>query len=124
MAEELKSLAVRLVSNMLGVEDLQNGEYSDMMGEVADTLTDALSLTEAERDALILDSVKGHFAEQGFDVPDEVTLKMSHHMIEELGADGVITGDELTQYLVDHAEEGFDIMGDAEIPEELPNVQP
>jgi hypothetical protein len=26
--------------------------------------------------------------------------------------------------LVDHAEEGFDIMGDAEIPEELPNVQP
>lgn len=119
MAEELKSLAVRLVSNMLGVEDLQNGEYSEMMGEVADTLTDALSLTEAERDALILDSVKGHFAEQGFDVPDEVTLKMSHHMIEELGADGVITGDELTQYLVDHAEEGFDIVGDEIVGDEI-----
>ena len=52
-------------------------------------------------------------------MPDEVTLKMSHHMIEELGADGVITGDELTQYLVDHAEEGFDIVGDEIVGDEI-----
>ena len=124
LGDEMKALGVRLVSHMLGVDALQNGEYSEMMSGVASTLTDALELPEDERDALILDSVKGHFAEQGFDIPDEVTLKMSHHMIEELGADGEITEDELTEYMVEHAEEGFDIVGDAEIPEELPEDLP
>ena len=128
LADELKALAVRLVSNMLGVDKLQSGEYMDMMGDVASTLTDALQMPEAERDALLLNSIKENFAGQGFDVPDDVALKMSHQMIDELGADGEISPDELTDYLVNHADEGFDIMGDVEIPDELPeglpNVQP
>ena len=124
LAGEMKALAIRLVTNMLGVDKLQSGEYSDMMGGVASTLTDALSLSEAERDELILSSVKEHFAEQGFDIPDEVTLKMSHHMIEELGADGVITEEELTQYMVDHAEDGFDIIGGEAIPNGDSQTQP
>ena len=124
LADELKALAVRLVSNMLGVDKLENGEYADMMVSVAGTLTDALNLPEAERDAMILDAVKGQFSEQGFDIPDDVTLKMSHHMMEELGADGKITADELTQYMVDHAEEGFEILGDVEIPTVDPEAQP
>ena len=124
LADELKALAIRLVSNMLGVDKLQSGEYMDMMGNVASTLTDALNLPEAERDALLLDSIKENFAGQGFDVPDDVALKMSHQMIDELGADGEISPDELTEYMVEHAEEGFDIVGDVEIPEELPDMQP
>lgn len=120
LAAELKSLAIRLVSNMLGVDKLQSGEYVDMMGNVASTLTDALDLPEAERDELILSSIKEHFAEQGFDVPDDVALKMSHQMIDELGADGSISPDELTEYMVNHAEEGFDVVGDVEIPDVQP----
>lgn len=124
LAVELKALAVRLVSNMLGVDKLQSGEYAEMMDSVAGALTDALEMSEAERDALILDTVKNNFTDKGFDVPDEMVLNMSHEMIDQLGADGEITEAELTDYLVNHADEGFDIMGDVEIPEELPEGLP
>ena len=119
LASELKALSIRLVSNMLGVDKLQSGEYAEMMDDVASTLTDALSMSEDERDALILDSIKNSFSGQGFDVPDEVALKMSHQMIDELGADGEITESELTDYLLNHADEGFEILPD-QIPEQLP----
>ena len=124
LASEIKALSMRLVSNMLGVDKLKDGEYSEMMSDVAGTLTDSLNMSQEERDALILDSIKTNFSEQGFDVPDEVALEMSNQMIEELGADGEITEDELTEYLIKHSEEGFDITGDIEIPDELPGVQP
>lgn len=120
LADEIKALSIRLVSNMLGVDKLQSGEYADMMGNVATSLTDALSMSEAEQDALILNAVKNDFAEKGYNVPDEVALKMSHQMIDELGADGEITEEELTNYLVNHADEGFDIAGDVEIPDSQP----
>lgn len=123
LATELKALSIRLVSNMLGVDKLQSGEYSEMMGNVAGALTDSLSLNEAERDALILDAVKKNYAEHGFDVPDEVALKMSHEMIAELGTDGEITGEELTDYMVKFADEGFEISPDM-IPDELPEGTP
>jgi hypothetical protein len=119
LAAELKALSIRLVSNMLGVDKLQSGEYAEMMNNVADTLTQSLAMSEAERDAMILDSVKNNFADQGFDVPDDVALKMSHQMIDELGADGEITKDELTDYLVNHADEGLSIAPD-QIPDDLP----
>ena len=123
LASELKALSIRLVSNMLGVDKLMSGEYADMMGDVAGALTDSLSMSEAERDTLILDAVKNSYAEYGFDVPDEVALKMSHEMIDELGADGEITGDELTDYMVKFADEGFEITPDM-IPDELPEGIP
>ncbi len=114
LANELQALSIRLVTNMLGVDKLQSGEYAEMMGNVASSLTDSLSMSEAERDAMVLESVKSNFAEQGYDVPDDVALKMSHQMIDELGGDGVITEEELTDYLVNHADEGFEIVGDSE----------
>jgi hypothetical protein len=123
LATELKALSIRLVSNMLGVDKLMSGEYSEMMGNVAGALTDSLNMNEAERDALILDAVKNNYAEYGFDVPDEVALKMSHEMIDELGADGEITGDELTEYMVKFADEGFEITPDM-IPDGLPEGAP
>ena len=119
LAAELKALSIRLVSNMLGVDKLQSGEYAEMMGSVAGTLTDTLAMSEAERDAVILDAVKNQFADQGFDVPDDVALKMSHQMIDELGSDGEITSEELTDYLLTHADEGFELAPD-QIPEDLP----
>ena len=117
LADELKALSVRLVSNMLGVDKLQSGEYMEMMGNVASSLTDALTMSDEERDAWLKESIQTNFAGQGYDVPDDVALKMSQQMMDELGADGEITADELTDYMVEHAGEGFDAAGDVEIPD-------
>ena len=117
LADELKALSVRLVSNMLGVDKLQSGEYMEMMGNVASSLTDALTMSDEERDAWLKESIQTNFAGQGYDVPDDVALKMSQQMMDELGADGEITADELTDYMVEHAGEGFDAVGDVEIPD-------
>ena len=95
-----------------------------MMGNVADSLNNVLDMPEEERNSIITQSIKNNFSEKGFDVPDDVALEMSNQLINDLGADGEITADELTDYMVNHAEEGFDIMGDVEIPEELPDLQP
>ena len=121
LAAELKSLGVRLVSNMLGIDQLKNGEYAEMMGNVAGTLTDSLSMTQEERDAMVLDSIKNNFGDQGFDVPDDVALQMANKMIDELGADGEITGDELTEYMIQNVDEGFEYIPE-ELPEEFPDI--
>lgn len=118
LAGEIKALSMRLVSNMLGLDLLKDGQYGEMLGEVAGTLNDVLEMSREEREEMILDSIKGSFSQQGFDVPDEVALEMSDQMIEELGKDGEITADELTDYLVNHAEGGLDL-----IPDDLPDVQ-
>lgn len=119
LAAELKNLGVRLVSNMLGIDQLKNGEYAEMMGNVAGTLTESLSMSQEERDAMVLESIKNNFGDQGFDVPDDVALQMANKMIDELGADGEITGDELTQYMIRNVDEGFEY-----IPEDIPDNIP
>lgn len=121
LAAELKSLGVRLVSNMLGIDQLKNGEYAELMGNVAGTLTDSLSMSREERDALVLDSIKNNFGDQGFDVPDDVALQMANKMIDELGADGEITGDELTEYMIQNVDEGFEYIPE-DIPEGIPGL--
>lgn len=120
---ELKTLSIRLVSNMLGSELLKNGEYVEMMDNVAGTLTNALELTKEERDAAILDVMKNEFAGEGFDVPDDVVLEMSDQIMTDLGADGEITSDELTDYLANHGDEAFEFLPD-DLPEELPDDIP
>jgi hypothetical protein len=105
LVTELKSMSVRLVTNMLGTEALQNGEYSEMMGNVAGTLTDALDMPKEERDAIIVDKLQNEFAAQGYDVPADVAIGMSDQLMAELGADGEITEEELTDYLVNHADD-------------------
>ena len=121
LAAELKSLGVRLVSNMLGIDQLKNGEYAELMGNVAGTLTESLDMSQEERDALVLDSIKNNFGDQGFDVPDDVALQMANKMIDELGADGEITGDELTQYMIQNVDEGFEYIPE-DIPEDIPGL--
>ena len=121
LAAELKTLGVRLVSNMLGIDQLKNGEYAELMGNVAGTLTESLDMSQEERDALVLESIKNNFGDQGFDVPDDVALQMANKMIDELGADGEITGDELTQYMIQNVDEGFEYIPE-NIPEEIPGL--
>ncbi len=117
LSVELKNLSIRLVTNMLGKELLESGEYDEMIGSVATSLTNVLELPKKERDAVIIESVRENFSAEGYDVPDDVVLEMSNKMIDELGKDGVITADELKTYMVEHAEEGFEITDDM-IPDE------
>jgi hypothetical protein len=48
---------------------------------------------------------------------------MSDQIIDDLGADGEITSDELTDYLVNHADEGFEFIPE-DIPDNLPDNLP
>lgn len=123
LAVELKSLSIRMVTQMLGTDQLQSGEYAEMMDSVAGTLTDVLDMPEEERNAVITQNVQTHFKEQGFDVPAEVVLEMSNQILDDLGSDGEITADELTDYLVNHADEGFDFAAEV-LPGELPEGYP
>ncbi len=119
LSVELKNLSIRLVTNMLGADLLESGQYDGMMENVATSLTDALDLPAEERDAVIIESIRENFSEEGYDVPDDVALEMSNKMIDELGEDGEITADELKEYMLTHADEGFDIVGD-DVLDDLP----
>ena len=112
LSVELKNLSVRLVTNMLGTELLKDGQYDGMMENVATSLTDVLDMPAEERDAAILDAIQTNFSQEGYDVPDDVALEMSNKMLDELGEDGEITADELKEYMLNHADEGFDVIGD------------
>lgn len=112
LSVELKNLSIRLVTNMLGTELLESGQYDGMMENVASSLNDVLDLPAEERDAIIIESIRENFSAEGYDVPDDVALEMSNKMIDELGADGEITADELKEYMLAHADEGFDVVGD------------
>lgn len=114
IADELEALSIRLVSSMLGVDKLKDGEYAETMDKIASKLTDSLELDEAERDAMVVDAIQTNLKAVGYDVPEDLALKLSHQAMDELGADGEITSDELTDYLVNHAGDAFDIVGDVE----------
>ena len=114
LADELESLSIRLVTSMLGVDKLKDGEYAETMGKIASKLTDSLELDEAERDAMVVDAIQNNLKAVGYDVPEDLALKLAHQAIDEMGADGEITGDELTDYLVSHAGDALGIVGDAE----------
>lgn len=123
LAAELKSLSVRLVTNMLGVEKLKDGQYAEMMGDVAGTLTDALDMSKEERDEYIVESVQNAFADEGYDVPPEVVVEVADKIVADLGTDGEITRDELTDYLVNHSDELAESLPDG-LPEDLPDEIP
>ncbi len=105
LVTELKALSLRLVTNMLGVDQLKDGQYAEMMNDVAGTLTESLDMSKEERDALITGSLQETFAAEGYDIPADVVTEMSDQLIADLGTDGEITEAELTDYLVNHADE-------------------
>ncbi len=123
LATELKSLSIRLVTSMLGVEQLKDGQYAEMMGNVAGTLTDALDMSKEERDEYVVEAVQNAFADEGYDVPPEVVVEVTDKIVADLGADGEITGDELTDYLVNHSDELAESLPDG-LPEDLPDEIP
>ena len=114
IADELEALSIRLVSSMLGVDKLKDGEYAETMDKIASKLTDSLELDEAERDAMVVDAIQTNLKAVGYDVPEDVALKLANQAMNEMGEDGEITADELTDYLVNHAGDAFEIVGDVE----------
>ena len=118
LSTELKSLGLRMVTSMLGVESLQSGEHAELMENVAGSLNDVMYMEKEERDAVIQESLSEAFGNSGFEVSGDVVTNLSDEIIEELGADGEITAEELTDFLVQKSEEGFDIPFD-QLPENL-----
>lgn len=123
LGTELKSLSVRLVTNMLGVEQLKDGQYAEMMGTVAGKLTDSLEMSKEDRDALVVESVQDAFADEGYDVPPDVVIEVTDKIVADLGGDGEISSDELTDYLINHSDELAESLPDG-LPEDLPDEIP
>ena len=107
-----------MVTSMLGVESLQSGEHAELMENVAGSLNDVMYMEKEERDAVIQESLSEAFKDSGFEVSGDVVTNLSDEIIEELGTDGEITAEELTDFLVQKSEEGFDIPFD-QLPENL-----
>ncbi len=103
LVDELKTMNVRLVGSMLGIDRLQTGEYDALMGDVAGSLNDVLSKPAEERNEIIKQTINQNFDTHGFHVPEDVALEISDRIITELGADGEITKDELTEFLSNYA---------------------
>ncbi len=120
LATELKTMSVRLVTDMLGLEELKSGEHAELMNNVADELTKVSHMSPEERHEIISESLNDVFAQSGIDVPKDVAIELSDKMIDDLTAEGgEITGERLTDYLVDHAADVGELLPD-EIPDDLP----
>lgn len=126
LASEIQTLAVRVVSSVLGDTLKHTDEYDPMIDQLAGELNNVVDMPKEEREAVIRDSVKTAFEEHGVSVPEDVALELSEKAIEELGEDGVIEGDELKDYFINHMGEAGDLAGDIFdengdlIPDELP----
>ncbi len=120
---ELKALSVRLLTNMLGLEELKNGEHAEMINNVAGELNKVLDMSEDERHEAVAEALGTAFEEYGFEVPADVANELADAAIAELGADGEITGDELTDYFVNHVDDAADLIPDG-LPDDLPSDIP
>ena len=103
LVDEIRTMSVRLVGRMLGVDQLQNGQYDALMDDVASSLNDVLQKPAEERDEIIKQAINQNFDTHGFNVPEDVALEVSDKVINELGADGEITKEELIDFLSNYA---------------------
>lgn len=103
LVDELKTMNVRLVGSMLGIDQLQTGQYDALLGDVAGSLNDVLQMPDEERNEVIKQTINQNFDTHGFHVPEDVALEVSDKIITELGADGEITKEELTEFLSNYA---------------------
>ena len=120
LADELRTVGVRLASSVMGEELINSDKYDGVMSDMAGALTGVLDMSAEERRETVQTSVKQAFAEKNIDVPEDVALEMSEKAIAELGNDGEITGEELKQFFIDHMDEGLGAVGDLdniEIPD-------
>ncbi len=102
VADEVRSMSVRLLSGLLGVDELLNGEHADLMQDVSQVLTDMIELEDRSE---ILRELENTFAVYDYDVPENVAVEMADQIIADLSddEDKVITPEELTEYLIGHA---------------------
>jgi hypothetical protein len=105
LVQAFHTMSVRLVATVMESELLRDGQYDDTLDQIAGTLTDVLDLSPAEREATIRQAVQESFQTHDIDVPEDVAVILAEQAIQSLGEDGVITGQEMREYLLAHAEE-------------------
>ena len=100
VAGEIRLMSVRLVAAMLGEEALKDGDHDELMLDLAAGLTAVVSSPEEESRELLPALLEQTFADHGYDLPQNVATEVADQMLAGMGADGAITPDELTAYLV------------------------
>lgn len=118
LVDTFQTMGIRLVASVMETELLQDGHYDEMLDQVAETLTNVLELSPEEREATVRQAVQESFETYDIDVPDDVAVAMSEQAIQSLGEDGVITGEEIREYLLEHVDDAGDVLGD--VIEDLP----
>ena len=103
VAYEFRLISTRLVASMLGAESLRNGEHDALMQDVASDLTSVIDFEMEQRHEVLPPMLEQTFANYGYELPQNVAVEVADRMIEDLGADGEITGGELTEYLIEYA---------------------
>ena len=74
----------------------------------ADAISKVLTMTDEEREEGVRTAVRAAFEEEGIVIPEDVAVDMSEEMLDELGADGEITNEEVQEYLVNRLESDDD----------------
>ena len=118
LVDTFQTMGIRLVASVMETELLQDGHYDEMLDQVAETLTNVLELSPEEREATVRQAVQESFSTHDIDVPDDVAVAMSEQAIQSLGEDGVITGEEIREYLLEHVDDAGDVLED--VIEDLP----
>ncbi|MBE6693758.1 MAG: hypothetical protein E7589_03225 [Ruminococcaceae bacterium] len=100
LADEIIDMGLRVVATSIGKVELGSDEqYDALVGEISNSLTNTLSMSEDERDEYIKESIKTAFTDYGTEIPEDVALTCADKMIAELGGDGEITDEEVHAYL-------------------------
>lgn len=107
LVTEMETVSLRMVAQVLDVTRLESGEYDQKLDEMATKLSSVLTSPPEEREEIVCDAVKNALVTYDIDVPDDVAVSVAEKVIEELGADGEISGDEIREYLVEHADEDY-----------------
>lgn len=107
LADEVQVMCVRVVTSMLGVDKIQNGEHDEMLNNVAGQLNDIVNNAESkeDRDNKIIAAVTPTFEKYNYNIPNDVVVEIADKIIAEKGQDGAITKEDLKQFLIDHADD-------------------
>ncbi len=114
LADEIRGLGLRLVSDVMGDTLKNTTEYDGMMDTVAEHLNAVKDLPKEERKEFLQENIKTAFADQEIDVPEDLAVEMAEKAITDLEAQGdEITGENLKQYFIDHMDENVEDLGGA-----------
>lgn len=102
LADEITDMGMRVVASSIGKVELGSDEqYDQLVGDISQSLNGVLDLPKEQRDQEVKKSIKEAMKnyDDGLNVEEDVAVTFADKMIEDLGGDGEITDQEISDYL-------------------------